>query len=394
MRERRNRGRSEYGSEKRRELIKKKSDERRVRNIDKKRKSKRRTNSLMKSLEYDTGIVPTEKDFLRDLQEEKDKGTLGKDSKRKLDDSINKFRDLDKDFRKDMQDIYQDYHSNESDKQKDLIDRKNKFLTDVGELEEKEKDKIKPKKSDKDDIEENSSAGGKAVALAKGVAKTTYKVTKFAVKKTAKFLISKSPHALALKLIILFGIFLAFVSTSIFGLTLLFGAFSVLTDGGDDGKTTAKKEDKKEKEDDKIDGDYTQGKKIKLSDSERSYTEKLVEAEATGQSIKGKWAVASVIANRVDSSQFPNDVISVINAPKQFSPVGTDVWKGADGRMHKVKVTKTSKTAVKRAFDDGKRSVPKNVLFFYAKGVDAWAGREYKKYGEIEGHIFTTNEKK
>lgn len=44
-----------------------------------------------------------------------------------------------------------------------------------------------------------------------------------------------------------------------------------------------------------------------------------VEAEAGNQDLLGKRLVVDVILNRVDSEQFPNDIVSVITQPNQFS---------------------------------------------------------------------------
>jgi N-acetylmuramoyl-L-alanine amidase len=48
---------------------------------------------------------------------------------------------------------------------------------------------------------------------------------------------------------------------------------------------------------------------------------RLVEAEAKGESYKGKVAVAEVVLNRVESEQFPDTITEVIYQKGQFSPV-------------------------------------------------------------------------
>lgn len=60
-----------------------------------------------------------------------------------------------------------------------------------------------------------------------------------------------------------------------------------------------------------------------LTENELQVMYKIVAAEARGESFQGKVAVAEVILNRVDSSKFPNDVISVIYQAKQFEPVSS-----------------------------------------------------------------------
>lgn len=57
------------------------------------------------------------------------------------------------------------------------------------------------------------------------------------------------------------------------------------------------------------------------SKSETSLLAHLVYAEARGESYKGKVAVAAVVLNRVDSSQFPNTISGVIYQKSAFSSV-------------------------------------------------------------------------
>jgi N-acetylmuramoyl-L-alanine amidase len=58
-----------------------------------------------------------------------------------------------------------------------------------------------------------------------------------------------------------------------------------------------------------------------ISASERDLLARLVRAEAEGEPYAGKVAVATVVLNRVDSSQFPDTVSGVIYQKGQFSPV-------------------------------------------------------------------------
>lgn len=68
-----------------------------------------------------------------------------------------------------------------------------------------------------------------------------------------------------------------------------------------------------------------QGDKLIIPESvtaeEKELLAKLVHAEARGESYEGKVAVATVVLNRVDSSQFPDTITEVIYEKNQFSPV-------------------------------------------------------------------------
>lgn len=122
---------------------------------------------------------------------------------------------------------------------------------------------------------------------------------------------------------------------------------------------------------------------IQMTKEERYWLEQLVAAEAGGEPYEGVVAVASIIANRVDSSLFPNNVNDVIRAPKQFSPF-------TDGRINKVTPNDNVKVAVKQVFDEGKRNLPNNVTFFCTTEVasHSWIGQTKKEYKEIGHHTF------
>ncbi|MBP3702319.1 MAG: cell wall hydrolase [Lachnospiraceae bacterium] len=110
-----------------------------------------------------------------------------------------------------------------------------------------------------------------------------------------------------------------------------------------------KKSEKKEKSSHKKFEEKKGGsKKYKyhISASDKKILERLVEAEAGGQGLKGKILVANVVMNRVSQSSYPNTVKGVVYAKSgscyQFSPV-------ADGRIDTVKVSSETKKAVEQA---------------------------------------------
>lgn len=103
--------------------------------------------------------------------------------------------------------------------------------------------------------------------------------------------------------------------------------------------------------------------------SKEDYTNllRIVEAEATGEDLKGRILVANVVMNRVKSHKFPDSVTQVImqrsNGNVQFSPV-------ADGRFYRVSVSEKTKEAVDRViygtdYSDGA------MYFVSAKRADA-----------------------
>ncbi len=135
------------------------------------------------------------------------------------------------------------------------------------------------------------------------------------------------------------------------------------------------------------------GTKRKLSDEDYQVLLRIVEAEATGEDIKGKILVANVILNRVDHKQFPNTVKKVVfqknGSTVQFSPI-------KDGRFWSVKVTKETKKAVKRALNGEDYS--KGALFFSARSkADKrsmnWFDKNLKWLFKYGGHEFYTLKK-
>ena len=107
---------------------------------------------------------------------------------------------------------------------------------------------------------------------------------------------------------------------------------------------------------------------------------KIVEAECTGDTYKSKLAVANVIANRVNSSSFPNSVSKVVKQKGQFSVI-------SDGRYNKVKVTDSTIRAVDDCLD-GKWIMSTKVLYFNLRGMDSWADRNKVYWGTVGVHDY------
>ena len=87
--------------------------------------------------------------------------------------------------------------------------------------------------------------------------------------------------------------------------------------------------------------------------------ERIVEAEAGGESFTGKVLVANVVLNRVKSKAFPSTIEGVVFSHRgsryQFSPI-------SDGRYYTVNVSKSTKKAVRSALNGNDPS--KGALYF------------------------------
>ena len=60
---------------------------------------------------------------------------------------------------------------------------------------------------------------------------------------------------------------------------------------------------------------------VSFEEGDRKLLANLIYCEARGESYEGKVAVGAVVINRVLSERFPNTIVGVIYAPKQFAPV-------------------------------------------------------------------------
>jgi N-acetylmuramoyl-L-alanine amidase len=124
---------------------------------------------------------------------------------------------------------------------------------------------------------------------------------------------------------------------------------------------------------------------------EQNMLQRIVEAEASGEDMKGKILVANVILNRVASGKFPNSIEKVIfqkaGGDYQFSPV-------ADKRYWGVKVSKETKEAVMRALQGENNS--QGALFFMARkrtsgNSASWFDRRLNRLFRHGGHEFYKN---
>lgn len=127
---------------------------------------------------------------------------------------------------------------------------------------------------------------------------------------------------------------------------------------------------------------------IRISESDRSILERLVQAEAGNQDIKGKMLVANVVINRIRSSRFPNSIKGVIfqhsGSSYQFSPAKS-------GSIYSVRVTSSTKKAVDRALKGEDYS--KGALFFVARRAAnpnslSWFDRKLTRLFTHGGHTF------
>lgn len=157
-------------------------------------------------------------------------------------------------------------------------------------------------------------------------------------------------------------------------------------------KANAKKEaTKKSKQNDVAETMNSDVAKLKLSANDIGVLERIVEAEATGEDVKGKMLVANVILNRVNDKSFPNSVEDVVfqkvGGSYQFSPI-------SDKRYWSVKVSKDTKEAVSRVIKGEDYS--QGALYFSARRLASrknmqWFDSKLKWLFQYGNHEFFTH---
>ena len=110
---------------------------------------------------------------------------------------------------------------------------------------------------------------------------------------------------------------------------------------------------------------------------------RIIEAEATGQSIESKKNVCSVILNRSLDENFPNTISEVVFQKNQFSPI-------SDKRYWKVNVTEDTIQAVDEVFEKG---VTTEALFFVnlnntSQKMKNWFKKLEYLFTDPSGHSF------
>lgn len=96
-------------------------------------------------------------------------------------------------------------------------------------------------------------------------------------------------------------------------------------------------------------------RKTTLTDEELILLQKVVSAEARGESAQAQYYVACVILNRLESPVFPNSLEAVVNQSGQFSCVES-------GAILNVPITESVVESVAKALEDN--TLDANVLWF------------------------------
>ena len=100
--------------------------------------------------------------------------------------------------------------------------------------------------------------------------------------------------------------------------------------------------------------------------SERELLARIVQCEAGGEGYNGMKAVASVVMNRVNSPQFPNNIWDVIHQSGQFEDCYTSCWD-LSNTYYSYQVTDSVVQAVDYYFNNT-WAFDSNIMYYYGDG--------------------------
>jgi spore germination cell wall hydrolase CwlJ-like protein len=113
--------------------------------------------------------------------------------------------------------------------------------------------------------------------------------------------------------------------------------------------------------------------------------------EARGETVKGQFAVAEVILNRVDHRRYPDSICEVINqgTGRKFACQFTYTCDGRAETIHEPKAyTRVSKVAHLLMSGKVSRSLTKGATHYHTTAVKPKWSRSFPKTAKIGSHIF------
>ncbi|MDA7966891.1 cell wall hydrolase [Ruegeria sp.] len=112
--------------------------------------------------------------------------------------------------------------------------------------------------------------------------------------------------------------------------------------------------------------------------------------EARGESVRGQFAVAEVILNRVDSSRFPDTLCGVINqgTGKKYQCQFTYTCDGHKEVIHEKRAYERVSKVARAAIDGKSAEMTSGATHYHTKAVKPSWSRVYKETARIGVHIF------
>ncbi|WP_171098384.1 MULTISPECIES: cell wall hydrolase [unclassified Ruegeria] len=112
--------------------------------------------------------------------------------------------------------------------------------------------------------------------------------------------------------------------------------------------------------------------------------------EARGESVKGQFAVAEVILNRVDSTRFPDSLCGVIQqgTGKKYQCQFTYTCDGQKEVIHEKRAYERVAKVARAAIDGLTEDLTEGATHYHTKAVRPSWSRVYKETARIGVHIF------
>ena len=112
--------------------------------------------------------------------------------------------------------------------------------------------------------------------------------------------------------------------------------------------------------------------------------------EARGESVKGQFAVAEVILNRVDSPRFPNSVCGVINqgTGKRFQCQFTYTCDGYSDKIREQGAYARARKIAKLMLAGADRALTKGATHYHTRAVNPRWARQFPRTASIGVHYF------
>ena len=115
--------------------------------------------------------------------------------------------------------------------------------------------------------------------------------------------------------------------------------------------------------------------------------------EARGETVKGQFAVAEVILNRVDSSRFPSSVCGVVNqgTGRKFACQFTYTCDGRPEHVNEPAAWDRVGKVAKLMLAGAPRSLTKGATYYHTTAVRPSWSRKFSRTAHIGVHLFYSN---
>jgi spore germination cell wall hydrolase CwlJ-like protein len=125
-----------------------------------------------------------------------------------------------------------------------------------------------------------------------------------------------------------------------------------------------------------------------MSGSEFDCLKKAIYFESRGESVKGEFAVAEVILNRVDSPGYPKTVCGVVESSGHGACAFSFICDGARDVMHEADAAEQAGKIAALMLEGAPRSLTMGATFFHTRAVRPGWSRDVVQTAAIGSHLF------